>query len=1608
MAAMVEEESQGPRDEEEVWLEGATEEDLERHAERVSELFERYGISPASSPSVSGTSSPAPEEEYREEPESSDTGDKRPTVAPSRGLEVQLRHHQEQALRHRRNSSLITTIVSQESREASRSAVPEMRSTLFSKTLRKQVQSAIEPTEGSSGSRTPSMLPEPPRGEPGAGLGLDAERPMDPEPANRSEEAGSDLVSPFLDSLYEAERSELSWLRPRRGSAPAEPPETPNPTTAESGGEDAMSVGGMAISRNSWLGTLDLDAGPEDGSPIIASSRTLPDDSGVLAVGTGTGVVLVRVVSDLSSPRGTPTLRCEPPPPAGPQEKNLKVTCLATSFGADDYVAVGYSTGAVALYDTSDLTEAQRGETVSCQPVKVIRQPETKDVAVTSLAFTFCRQVSGEGAEAADQGRQKSLRGTAKAAIGAMGMGKVCSFLACSANGLVCSHSISVVAPAVSFLRRAPVLSVSTKIRGRLESGILDCSAFVSQAGVLAAIVLQNSITVVQLPLSENQENAQMATLGKVSKPASGGFGAVPCVCWRMVGPLPNALELLVSWDCIAQSVSVKPTTGSEIEGGESLVHVVHEWRLEQAVASMHWLEHSGMLAICSEHGHVALSACQAGTYHQGLQVVESIFLQDSPARQAAVHERSFRGSTASISSLEFPYATPEASHETTMQGQAALSIVCNNGKMVYILLLSPLSRAIALFSKNVATPERALRSSLDMLASGCIAENRDGLIKQILVTLDATMRKEIHEEKYDVAAKTTFSACLEIAESQVKCNDISMLDDSVAIRDFLWQDAFSAFSENESSISAFTRALEEAIMKQVGAGGGNLPGSETIRVPPEVMQKLVESLSAHPERIERCVIQMPIFCLDFNQVAKLCILHNLHTAFAYLYNEGLKDALTPAIEMIRGLLKCETTEAQVNLMRKLSVYVGYCFQGMRYPPVDQSKTLNIGRSVGSQNEPLTDLVQKEEQLHTVRAQLLKLLLLCPVRDLLQPGMATPLLNSEDILSGPVVRLLLRVNSFLSLSMLLCAFEVWDAASADILEANVLQHTSGSPIQGNPDGSTALQLTVDVLSQEAEECERMGSEGMACAGCVWMFIAHEVASGRARLGSSTGAQLLARVLEHLCLAASTIQDLKRRESFERAALRLVDEWWDINCSPDLAERIGTLALNTKLYLLCAKVQMLCGDYGKAVDFTLKYINELDRDGVHGDEKEVSAIRHRRCEAIFKMLNDLLSIEGKGRAEARQAVTSKLKDFTRIDGNRTAHLIGTIQSSTGDGDGLGGQVQNRAEDLENKLLTENYIEAICQIDPDAVLSYLQRNEGNYRLDAVLQVIMNFAAEGTFTCDDAAVYLLERLGDIGGGLDIILRVVRTGLALLLAKLTESEGRGNIHLILEGRATRECLRAAFELNFRNSQLLDAPEREELWFKILATFVNPAHDAALAAPAATTGSKQVLKEMQSFLSTCMRDTITAMSAAMPLTRVAARLVQEHSGSTLSSFREILSDLLQACGHEVDVLATAKRVFDSQQCSSRLAKWAISKGSVNRKELRISEREEGVRRKGTSSWLNNVSPAMFSSAESQHLHLQLAPPPGSELVALGPIAPSSSMRVVGAFPSEAKFSGSG
>jgi len=309
--------------------------------------------------------------------------------------------------------------------------------------------------------------------------------------------------------------------------------------------------------------------------------------------------------------------------------------------------------------------------------------------------------------------------------------------------------------------------------------------------------------------------------------------------------------------------------------------------------------------------------------------------------------------------------------------------------------------------------------------------------------------------------------------------------------------------------------------------------------------------------------------------------------------------------------------------------------------------------------------------------------------------------------------------------------------------------------------------------------------------------------------------------------------------------------------------------------------------------------------------------------------------------------------------------------------------------------------------------------------VLKIVTSSPGRGTFRCDDAAVYLLERLGDIAGGQKIVLGVVREGLAVLSGRLSKSVGpaaggdRTDVHLFPEAQAIRDCLKTAFELNFRNAQLLEGAEREELWFEILAMFVNPAHDAMLASNLVK-GSKKayILLSMQAFLSTLTRDTIMAMSDAMPLTKVAARLVQEHSGSTLASFREILSDLLESCGHEVDVLATAKRVIDTDLMTARQQVIAQRRQRIATHALKIDR--SGAAGSGKAfaggqtftSWLNNNASShlgVFSSSSNENaIQLHLAPPPGAECIAHGnaPNICAPTRGGGGFFPQEAKFRG--
>ncbi len=124
-------------------------------------------------------------------------------------------------------------------------------------------------------------------------------------------------------------------------------------------------------------------------------------------------------------------------------------------------------------------------------------------------------------------------------------------------------------------------------------------------------------------------------------------------------------------------------------------------------------------------------------------------------------------------------------------------------------------------------------------------------------------------------------------------------------------------------------------------------------------MQGLVEHYAAigQPDAVERCVLQLHIASLDFNQIVKLCRQHHLLSALAYILNRGLNDFVTPAAELLLSVLASPsgpssaapasaegaglTSMSQKEAAAvKLLAYLRCCFRGEAFPPGDHSSSI--------------------------------------------------------------------------------------------------------------------------------------------------------------------------------------------------------------------------------------------------------------------------------------------------------------------------------------------------------------------------------------------------------------------------------------------------------------------------------------------------------------------------------------------------------------------------------------------------------------------------------------------------------------------------------------------
>lgn len=168
--------------------------------------------------------------------------------------------------------------------------------------------------------------------------------------------------------------------------------------------------------------------------------------------------------------------------------------------------------------------------------------------------------------------------------------------------------------------------------------------------------------------------------------------------------------------------------------------------------------------------------------------------------------------------------------------------------------------------------------------------------------------------------AEACFDACLSIGDI-----------------DFLFDEAWEWYEDGDVE-GIFLETLEPHILER-----------KIVTIPPTVVKAMVTHFVSKglESRLEEMLCHMETMTLDIDQVTMLCKQHNLYDALIYVWNQALRDYITPLIDLLAllvPLVQNGDSFANASLMDdpifgvnalKMFPYLSYTFTGRIYPTGD-------------------------------------------------------------------------------------------------------------------------------------------------------------------------------------------------------------------------------------------------------------------------------------------------------------------------------------------------------------------------------------------------------------------------------------------------------------------------------------------------------------------------------------------------------------------------------------------------------------------------------------------------------------------------------------------------
>jgi vacuolar protein sorting-associated protein 8 len=757
--------------------------------------------------------------------------------------------------------------------------------------------------------------------------------------------------------------------------------------------------------------------------------------------------------------------------------------------------------------------------------------------------------------------------------------------------------------------------------------------------------------------------------------------------------------------------------------------------------------------------------------------------------------------------------------------------------------------------------------------------------------------------------------------------------------------------------------------------------------IAPEAMAHFVEHCRIHNgmSTVERCLLHMDVTIMDFDSILTLLKANEMYSALFYVYNQGLKDYVSPLEILLEKIFDgADTTLKQQQQQQpakksmridgaprndlekygyKAILYLQYCFQGRTFPQ-------NV-------------LIENDQQRYQIRSQLLSFL----VQKRFSPTAIrkTAKVVGQRTQDYPYATILLMVDSKAMLNTFSLAMDALDHGSSGG-ESSSLESIGGWDVEVNHDRNSnhgrSSNNDARILAPNRQEIIRvllsiilpdksLGGDpstkqfsafGTLCTSqyaidSLLDFLAEYLMKGVVR----TNKHVTLLILNRMATRFESAMDARDRLDSQQRILELLTALPHNSYEPEevlvLVQKSG---IHRAALLLHQEGASSWREYSgslqqmeqRAYHFKAAIDCYLDDDDSEFC-KEVFLYVKKECSSLTSdyqqtQQNELTGEEGQASNQLRAALASKLADLVQLDSLLTAELVAEL--FVDDLDSVVNQLHDEhaqflffqaiiSGDLDRKdqvagaLLNANltvdhhhrYLELMAKLHPAEVYEYLQTHD-SYRPEACLPLCQKYDIA------DASCYLLERMGNVSSGLQLILQTLESrmmGLKRIIRGMgtTSSYNKystGLRHKNLappsngaaasaldatesEIQAVKRILIVALDLCERNSGTFSSRTEHgsQLWFNVLDRLINAKGFLRLSKE--QPGHARI---MAGVLSDLLRLVMQRMVSSVPLPDLVRKVTSDHSGSRLGELREMVESLLSTYGFELTLFDGAVRVF--------------------------------------------------------------------------------------------------